>query len=73
MREELKQAFSCSLLFMRLLGPWVTVSAIFLEDTLPEVNNLRCSEEELVLFCFKPLTDPETTSQGQTSYSLIDR
>ena len=54
MREELKQAFSCSLLFMRLLGPWVTVSAIFLEDTLPEVNNLRYSEEELVLFCFKP-------------------
>ena len=31
---------------MGLLGPWVIVSAIFLEDTLPEVNNLRCSEEE---------------------------
>lgn len=52
MREELKQAFSCSLLFMRLLGPWVTVSAIFLEDTLPEVNNLRYSEGRISFVLF---------------------
>ena len=39
--------------------------AIFLEDTLPEVNNLRCSEEELVLFCFKPLTAPKPHPKGK--------
>lgn len=65
--EELKQVFNCLLLFTGL-GPW----GIFLEDTASEINNLRFSEAEFVWFVFKPQTDTQTTSQGQTSYSLID-
>lgn len=68
-KEELKQVFQLLALFTGGL----TVPGMVLEDTSPEINSLRCSEAELVWFCFKPQTDTQTTRQGQTPYSLIGR
>lgn len=71
-REELKQVFKLPT-SVHGIGPMGDGPGVFLEGTFPETNYLRCSEAEFVLFCFKPQSDTWTTSQGQTSHSLIDR